>query len=238
MSLRTNQPVTSYRLFVSRRGGVGKSHVISQIHCNTIKLLRLAGKVQRDDVTVLLTAPTGVAAFNIEGMTLHSALFLGTSHTSHQPLTQEKLNTLRTKRSNLQLLIVDEVSMGGCNMLLHIHKRLQQLKGTGDDYTFGNVSVFAVKDLYQLQPVAQPDIFDQVGDAYARLYMSGSLWMDEFSMLELDEIMRQNKDREFAQVLCCVRTAVSTKEDIKKLESGPFLKMTQTTQMMFFMCID
>ena len=49
------------------------------------------------------------------------------------------------------------------------------------------------------QPVAQPHIFYQVGDAYARLYVSGSLWMDEFSMLELDEIMRQKEDGEFAR---------------------------------------
>ena len=148
-------------------GGIGKSRVISLIHHDTIKLPRLSGKVQPDDVTVLLTAPTGVAAFNIEGMTLHSVLFLGTSHTSHQPLTQDKLNTLRRTLSKLQLLIIDEVSMVGCNMLLQIHKSLQQLKGTGDDYTFGNVSVLAVGDLYQLQPVAQPHIFDQVCDAYA-----------------------------------------------------------------------
>ena len=43
--------------------------------------------------------------------------------------------------------------------------------------------------------------------------------MDEFSMLELDEIMRQKEDGEFAQLLCRVRTAVSTEEDIKKLQS-------------------
>ena len=105
--------------------------MISLIHPDTIKLLCLSGKVQPDDVIVLLTAPTGDTAFNIEGMTLHSALFHGTSHTSYQPLTQDKLNTLRTKHLNLQLLIIDEVSMVGCNMLLQIHKRLQQLKGTG-----------------------------------------------------------------------------------------------------------
>ena len=62
------------------------------------------------------------------------------------------------KLSNLHLLIIDEVSMVGCNMLLQIHKRLQHLKGTGDDHTSGNVTVLAVGDLYQLQPVAQPCI--------------------------------------------------------------------------------
>ncbi len=79
------------------------------------------------------------------------------------------------KLSNLQLLIIDKVSMVGSNMLLQIHRRLQQLKGSKDDTCFGNVSILAVGDLFQLQPVAQPYVFDEVGDAYARLLGSGSL---------------------------------------------------------------
>ncbi len=68
------------------------------------------------------------------------------------------------------MLIIDEISMIGPNMLLQIHRCLQQLKGTGDEVTFGNVSILAVGDLFQLQPVAQPYIFSQVGDAYAKLF--------------------------------------------------------------------
>ena len=91
--MKTGQPITPYRVFLSGPGGVGKSHVISLIHRNTVKLLRLSGQVQPDDVTVLLTAPTGVAAFNIQGMTVHSVLLLNTSKFSNQPLTQDRLNT-------------------------------------------------------------------------------------------------------------------------------------------------
>ena len=166
---------------------------------------------------MLLIAPTGVDAFNIQGMTVYSALLLGTSKFTTQPLTQDKLNTLRTKLSSLQLLIIDEISMVGSNMLLQIHKRLQQLKGKGDDTTFGNISILGVGDLYQLRTVAQPHVFAQVGDAYARLHKSGSLWLDEYSMIELDEITRQ-RDSQFAQLLCRVHTATCT-QDIKVLES-------------------
>ena len=109
--------------------------------------------------------------------------------------------------------------MVGSNMLLQIHKRLQQLKGTRDEETFGNISILAVSDLYQLQPVAQSHVFAQVGDAYARLHKSGSLWIDEFMMLELDEIRRQRGDSRFAQLLCRVRTATCTEDDIKVLQS-------------------
>ena len=167
---------------------------------------------------VLLTAPTGVA-FNLQGMTVHSALLLGTSKFTTQPLTQDKLNNLKTKLSNLHLLIIDEISMVGSNMLLQIHKRLQQLKGKGDDTTAENISILAVGDLYQLRPVAQPHVLTQVGDAYARLQKSGSLWLDEFKMIELDEIMRQRRDSQFAQLLCRVRMPTCTQEDIQVLES-------------------
>ena len=72
--MRSAQQVEPYRVFLSGPGGVGKSHVISLIRNDTVKFLRLSGQVQPEDVVVLLTAPTGVAAFNIQGMTLHSAL--------------------------------------------------------------------------------------------------------------------------------------------------------------------
>ena len=65
ISMKNGQPTCPYRVFLSGPGGVGKSHVISLIHYDTVKPLRLSGQVQPNDVTVLLTAPTGVAAFNI-----------------------------------------------------------------------------------------------------------------------------------------------------------------------------
>ena len=116
-------------MFMSGPGGVGKSHVIRLIHSDTLKLLRLSGAIESDDVIVLLTAPTGVAAFLINGMTLHSALLLGRGkYGGFQPLSHDRLNSLRSKLSNLVLLIIDEVSMVGSNMLLEIHKRLQHSK--------------------------------------------------------------------------------------------------------------
>ena len=115
-------------MFLSGSGGVGKSHVIKLVHSDTLKLLKLSGSLQLDDVTVLLTAPTDVAAFNINGMTLHSALLLGrTKYSSFEPLNHDRLNTLRSKLSHLMLVIIDEVSMVGANMLLEIHNRLQQI---------------------------------------------------------------------------------------------------------------
>ena len=198
IAMKKGEPVTPYRVFLSGPGGVGKSHVIRIIHSDTIKLLRLSGIFEPGDVTVLLTAPTGVAAFNTNGMTLHSALLLGSGkYGGFQPLSHNRLNTLRSKLSKLMLIIIDEVSMVGCNMLLQIHKRLQQIKGVLPDVIFGGVSILAVGDLYQLPPVGQPALFDTVSDSYAQLYGSGSLWKDEFKLIELDEVMRQRGDSRF-----------------------------------------
>ena len=70
---------------------VVKSHVIKLIYSDTLNFLRA---VQPDDVIVLLTAPAGVAAFDINGMTLHSACVLGTGkYTGH---SHDRLNTFQT----------------------------------------------------------------------------------------------------------------------------------------------
>ena len=220
IALKQGKPIEPYRVFLSGPGGVGKSHVIRLIHSDTLKFLRLSGTIEPDDVTVLLTAPTGVAAFNINGMTLHSTFLLGRSrYNGFQPLSHDKLNTLRTKLSKLMLVIIDEVSMVGSNMLLEIHKRLQQIKGVLSDVTFGGVSILAVGDLYQLPPVGQSQLFSKVSDGYAQLYHSGSLWVDEFEMIELDEIMRQRGDSAFSELLCRVRTDTYTPADVDILKS-------------------
>ena len=219
-ALKSGEQIEPYRVFLSGPGGVGKSHVIKLIQSDTIKFIKQSGAVEPDDVLVLLTAPTGVTAFNVNGMTLHSAFVLGRSkYSGFQPLSNDKVNTLRAKLSKLMLLIIDEVSMVGADMLLEIHKRLQQIKAVQPHVMFGGVSILAVGDLYQLPPVCQPLLFSSVNDSYAQLYRSGSLWQDEFEMLELDEIMRQRGDSAFADLLCRVRTDSCTDDDIAVLES-------------------
>ena len=221
IALKEGKPIEPYRVFLSGPG-VGKSHVIKLIYSDTLKFLRLSGTIEPDDVIVLLTAPTGVAAFNINGMTLHSAFLLGGKYTGFQPLSHDRLNTLRSKLSKLILVIIDEVSMVGSNnniMLLEIHKRLQQIRGVSDDVKFGGISILAVGDLYQLPPVAQTPLFSTVGDCYGQLYHSGSLWIDEFQLVELDKIMRQRDDTTFAELLHRVRTDNCTAVDLDTLKS-------------------
>jgi DNA replication protein DnaC len=137
-----------YFVFLSGPGGVGKSHVIRLIHTDCIKLLRHSRRngteyYDADDVMVLLTAPTGTAAFNISGLTIHSALCL--NDLQGGKLSAENLNSLRNALGKLTVLIIDEVSMVGAPMMAQVDRRLRQIKST--DKLFGGVCVLAVGDL-------------------------------------------------------------------------------------------
>ncbi|XP_066265421.1 uncharacterized protein [Branchiostoma lanceolatum] len=219
IALKGQKALPTYRLFVSGPGGVGKSHIIKLIHYETVRLLRLSLRFDPEDVIVLLTSFTGVAAFNIDGLTLHSAFLLETGNKGHEyrSLGSDKINTLRSRLSKLRLIIIDEISMVGADILVHVHRRLEDIMGGCSDTAFGNVSILAVGDLYQLQPVLQNHVFETPKGKYPQLY--GSLWQESFNMVELSESMRQHEDKPFADMLNRVRTASCTSEDISMLKS-------------------
>ena len=91
IAVKQGKPIEPYRVFLFGPGRIGKLHVILLIHSDTIKFLKLSSVF---DVILLLTAPTGVAAFDINGMTLHSAFFLGANkYTGFQPPNYDELNS-------------------------------------------------------------------------------------------------------------------------------------------------
>ena len=225
IALKNNKPMPQYTVFLSGPGGVGKSHEIKLIRYETMKLLKpLSGHFEPDELPVLLTAFTGTAAFGIEGMTLHSALGLSCGSNEYRKLSCEKLNTLRSRLGKLKLLIIDEVSMVGADLLKQIHLRLEEICGNSVlNSRFGGVSILAVGDLFQLQPVGQSHIFK---DGFNRL-VSFKPWVENFKLMELTESMRQKEDQQFAQVLMRVRTASCTQDDITLLKSR-IVKKTDT----------
>ncbi|VDI78602.1 ATP-dependent DNA helicase PIF1 [Mytilus galloprovincialis] len=201
------------RIFISGGAGTGKSHLISCIYQMALRKLQTIGD-NPDDVHVLLTAPTGTAAHNISGVTLHSAFLLPLGQTkSYIKLSDDKRNALRSKASKIRLLIIDEISMVGSELLLQIHYRLCEI--TGINKPFGGISVLAFGDLFQLPPVMQQFVFKPSKDPLSRMY--GNLW-DEFSLYELTEIMRQKDDYKFAELLNRIRNATFTSEDIEVLK--------------------
>ena len=112
-------------------------------------------------------------------------------------LTEEKINTLRAKLGNLEILIIDEISMVDHRLLSYIHGRLRQIKQPGDNTAFAKVCIIAVGDFYQLPPVK--------GSALYSDFKYINLWEDEFHIAELTQIVRQ-KDSDLAHALNRIRT--------------------------------
>lgn len=183
-------------VFITGGAGTGKSHLIKAIQYEAMRLLSTVCR-HPDNVCVLLTAPTGIAAYNLYAATIHNIFTIGIDvRLPYTPLGEEKLNCLRAKYSDLQILIIDEISMVDHNLLAYIHG-LRQIKQTGDISPFGNVSVIAVGDFYQLPPVKGKALY--VDDIDINLLSS------LFSVVELKTIVRQ-KDNTFAELLNRIRT--------------------------------
>ena len=160
--------IQPYKVFLSGPGGTGKSHCINLIHrdVNYFKLLNnnIYGqtKIEDDKPLILLTAPTGSAAFQIGELTLHAALQLG----QNNHLSYEKKAILVNYLSQLKVLACDEISMVGSPHVADMNSQLCMINNSADvtKYDFGMVSIVAIGDLYQLPPVKScPIVQSQIG---------------------------------------------------------------------------
>ncbi|XP_062599557.1 uncharacterized protein LOC134261102 [Saccostrea cucullata] len=199
----------AFHIFVTGGAGTGKSHLINTVQYEASRLFSRT-LTNPESISVLLTALTGTAAFNIGGTTLHHAFAL-TKYLPipYEPLQEQRLSTIRVKLEDLQILIIDEISMVYKRLLYYVHERLVQIKKC--KLPFGGVSVIAVGDFYQLPPVKQKK--------NERLYNDCSTypvdyWKELFKAVELHEIMRQREDATFAEALNKLRVRTS-KENLE-----------------------
>ena len=161
-----------------------------------------------------MLAPTGKAAYNIKGNTIHSALAIPASQSlrNYRPLDSSRLNTLRCQIGGVKLIFIDEISMVGNSMFnVQINNRLKDIKGSA--LPFGGVSIIAIGDLFQLKPVMDGYIFKDLDNSEYGV-LAPNLWQDHFRMFELHEIMRQRESKEFAEMLNRLREGNHTVEDI------------------------
>uniref|UniRef100_A0A8D8ZHS9 ATP-dependent DNA helicase n=1 Tax=Cacopsylla melanoneura TaxID=428564 RepID=A0A8D8ZHS9_9HEMI len=208
-----NNPDIPLHIHLSGKGGTGKSLVINTLYqAVTHHFDNLPGG-NKDKIVVLLCAPCGMAAFLINGVTLHSAFALPVNKFGGRQMPQlnaDIANTIREKLFHIKLLIIDEISMVSSIMLDRIDCRLRQIKGK--DEPFGSVSVIAVGDLYQLPPVASTPIYKFGSKEFSGLFDRNPLW-DKFQFFELTEVMRQKEDLKFVNVLAKIASGTISQED-------------------------
>ena len=177
-------------IFMSGGAGTGKSFATRAIFQMITRMYRQKPGFCFNKQSVAVMAPTGTAAFNVRGNTIHSALGIPANKNLSGPflsLHAEKLATFQSEWCQVQLVIIDEISMVGSRMLHYIDERLRQIKAI--DMPFGGVNVLAVGDLYQLKPVMDSWVFEVPAIAFANVQQSP--W-DAFKLHELTIVMRQD----------------------------------------------
>ena len=213
MNCKNPENVEPLHIFLTGQGGCGKSHLVKTIFHTLSKLLLRKG-ADPDKPRVLLLAPTGVAAVNIDGTTIHSGLSIyGKVYT---PLSDKMRASLRNKLSEVAAIIIDEISMVSDKLFKDIHLRLCEVAGVSTQIPFAGKTVLAVGDFYQLPPVMGKPVYCASGFVETVL----KLW-DSFKIAELTEVMRQQGEdvNIFVDLLNNVRVANLTDENEKLLRS-------------------
>ena len=127
---RLGKKQDGYKIFLSGCGGTGKSHVVHLIQCDTAYLLQHVLRPDPDQPIVLVTAPTGSAAYNINGSTIHSALSI--NDRTKAVIPYEKQCLMQVKLEHLMLLITDEISMVGFDFFQHMNEVICSIKHSAD----------------------------------------------------------------------------------------------------------
>ena len=155
-----------------------------------------------DKQRVLILAPIGVASINVSGITIQSALSIP-CRGKFYPLDCNSITSLRNKFSEVQLIIIDEISMVSKKLFYQIHQRLVEIFNVPNILSAGK-SVLVVGDLYQLPPVNAMPVYASSNSAEPKSYVAYELWK-MFRLVELMEVMRHKGDTSFIYLLNQIR---------------------------------
>ncbi len=212
---QTNQPV-----FLTGKAGTGKTTLLKYIKENTVKQMAVV-------------APTGVAAINAGGTTIHSffqfpfAPFLpvlnleGQADFSKNSIATFKYNSLRLSIfRKLELLVIDEISMVRADLLDQIDFVLRSSRKK-THLPFGGVQVMFIGDMHQLPPVVNHEEWKLLNHIYQSPYFFDSLVIknNQPVYIELEKIYRQ-KDQDFIDVLNKVRNNNLGLNDLDELNKN------------------
>lgn len=206
---------TDSHIFLTGKAGTGKTTFLR-------KLQKVCYK------RMVVVAPTGVAAINAEGVTIHSFFQLSfgpqlpenaaTGHnTSVNKFSIQKLNRTKIKIiRSLDLLVIDEISMVRADLLDAVDEVLRRVRHSSKP--FGGVQLLMIGDIHQLAPVAKPDEWEILAPYYDSVYFfsSHALSSTDYICIELDHIYRQS-DSHFIALLNKVRNHCLDNESFRQL---------------------
>ena len=179
------------RINIDGTAGTGKSFLISAI---STELQNLAFHENKPN-PVIRVAPTGIAAFGINGMTVHSALSLPVK-SSFDPLIPSTLSKFQHQWKDIKLLIIDEKSMIGRSMAGKMDSRLRQIL---TDEVMGGIGVLLFGDFAQLPPVGDSPLYSSKVPLKPLPIAGRSVYLSFNQSVTLQRIFRQQGDDPVSQ---------------------------------------
>lgn len=193
---------TGVNVFLTGKAGTGKTTFLRELK-------------RRSPKRMIVVAPTGVAAINAGGVTIHSFFQLPFGHTCREvrirwiedeklqythKFNREKINIIKT----IDLLVIDEISMVRADLLDAVDDMLRRYRSKSEP--FGGVQLLLIGDLQQLAPVVKEDEWALLKQHYASAFFfhSKALAATRYVAIELKHVYRQ-QDREFVDLLNRVR---------------------------------
>jgi len=191
--------------FITGRAGTGKSTLLRHFMDHTKR-------------RVVVLAPTGLAAVNVGGQTIHSFFKF-----PPRVLEAKDVRALPRQRrlfEELDTIIIDEISMVRADVLDAMDRSLR-LNRRRHEVPFGGVQIIAFGDLLQLAPVVQGELRQYFSESFETPYFfsAGVLTQCDWSLLELTRNYRQGKDPSFFALLTRLGHNEMTEEDLENLNS-------------------
>jgi hypothetical protein len=198
---------TNKSVFLTGKAGTGKTTLLQSIRSQCSKKL-------------LVLAPTGISAVNADGITIHSFFQFPLTVLDHSFFQQPPTEYNENKKEvieNLELLIIDEISMVRADIIDGIDWALRHYRGE-PSLPFGGVQLLLIGDLLQLPPVLTDQDIVRMNKLYKSPFFFDARVFEQFDLLtiELTQIYRQNQGP-FIELLNNVRNNICTDNDIEWL---------------------